>query len=577
MGALKIEKPARASTLAKARAMHQRDPYDVGKTLILSDLLEAKGFAKKATDLWLALLEHDPECNSARLNLATLLFRHREFHAAYAHFVRIDRSSGFAAQAHNGAGACCFELKSFDLAIGHYSEAIKLNNRGASTYENLAFALVAIEKFTEAAECFNLAYTVSGRDSSILSAGADLLLKNNAVEDAIALYREYLALVPDNAQAFSNLGAAYRANGQFEAAEQTFVQAVKLDQTNPVFLYNLSTITKSPALQKLTSGVTYQDESAHQRACYHFAMAKDFDLLEEYETAFHHFEKGNDALHSTAPSNGVINPLNLDLGQTQETVADCPTPIFIVGMPRSGTTLVERLLSSHSLIAAGGERNWLQAALQHALVDQDGLPDARAFDIAKRYSANIPKSLKETPYFTDKMPLNFRYVKEAALAFPTAKFVHVHRDPRAVAWSNYRTYFTIGGADLSYSTNRKSIAEFMQNYRQEVASWNCLPEGRIVHLDYEMLVLEPEKETAQLIAALGLPEKEASTKEQRVPVPIRTASAQQARRAVYKDSSLSWKNYQSFAADWFENISDLRRYGNHHVPIKMPKPSALKA
>lgn len=555
MGVLKFAAASKKkSPLARARDVYERNPLNQHSVLALSDLFETKGQSKKAEQLWHRFLATEPDSASARINLASLLYRQKRFQAAYEQFSQVGDVGPFAAQAHNGAGACCFAMNAHDLAISHYSKAIKLNNQAPPYYVNLAFALVALEKLADAVEATKLAYTVSSKDASILTSAADHLLQNDAYEEAISLYLEYLELVPTNAQAWSNLATCYRILGQFGEAETAFKQAAAKDPSNPVYLYNLSTVAKAPAVMTCAEGARYAQDSAFQQASYHFALGNAMDGQQDYEQAFHHFEKANAALFGEAPGTGKIASLNLDLAQTEDIVPQAPSPIFIVGMPRSGTTLTERILASHSGVAAAGERNWLKTALLRAHVDRKGSPEARAFRIAENYCAQIPKSLKRTGYLTDKMPLNFRFVKEAALAFPNAKFVHVHRDRRAVAWSNYRTFFTRGGADMGFATHRDMIAKFLQNYGRLVASWQALPKGRVIHLDYEALVRAPEAVTQNLIADLDLPYEAKPSPNTTTNKGIRTASAVQARKKVYQGSSQDWKNYEQFAPDWFDEL-----------------------
>lgn len=560
MGALKLAGPkkrVKMSPLARAKTAHQQNPLDQQAILTLSDLYEAKNLSKKAQKLWLDFLSEQPKEDSARIHLATLLYRQKDFNAAYDQFLQVNSFGSFAAQALNGAGACCYANGNCTAAVEHYAEAIKLNNQAYPYYLNMAFSLVQLEKYDDAVESTRIAYALSARDSAILSSAADNLMQFNGYEAAITLYHEFLEVAPTNAQAHINLGLCYRILGQYAKAEATMEKALSLEPENPVFLYSYAGSVKGPALLKRAESNNFDRETAYQRTCYHFSMAIAQESVGDYAQAFEHFEKANAELFRGAPSFGTIEPTELELSKSSHQVANAPTPIFIVGLPRSGTTLLERIVGAHSEVSRAGERAWLKSAIHHAKRRQEPDPKERAFRVAETYCRQIPPSLKEAKYLTDKMPSNFRYLKLAALAFPNAKFIHVHRDPRAVAWSNYSNYFTKGGSELGFSTHRDSILEYMKNHRREVASWVDLPKGRVIHLDYEALVQSPKEISAQLIADLGLPDEGDLSDKTSSDMAIRTASVMQARKKVYQNSSQMWKNYEAFAPDWFQSITNL--------------------
>jgi hypothetical protein len=219
-------------------------------------------------------------------------------------------------------------------------------------------------------------------------------------------------------------------------------------------------------------------------------------------------------------------------------------PIFIVGMLRSGTTLVEQIISSHSEVTGAGELSFVR---EFGELIARGLsnPNTDALlEFRERYLMKLQSVSNGNLIVTDKMPQNFLYIGLLAAAFPEAKIVHVKRNPAAVCWSNYKHCFVSKGIGYSYAID--DVISYHKLYENLMVFWTNTLSKRIYNLDYEQLTVNQESETRQLIDYLDLDWNEKCLSPQNNTKSVKTASNVQIRKKVYRGSSEQWKKYQPF-------------------------------
>jgi len=227
-------------------------------------------------------------------------------------------------------------------------------------------------------------------------------------------------------------------------------------------------------------------------------------------------------------------------------------PIFIVGMPRSGTTLVEQIISSHSQVTGAGELIYAaqfgsDIATIFTEVNNDTLLDFR-----QNYLNKLQNVSNGNLIVTDKMPQNFRYIGLLAAAFPEAKIIHVKRNPAAVCWANYKQYFA--SKDIGYCYAIDDVISYHKLYENLMEFWANKLSNRIYNLDYEQLTVNQESETLQLIDYLGLNWDENCLSPQNNTRSVATASNVQVRKKVYRGSSEQWRKYQAFLNGAFDGL-----------------------
>jgi hypothetical protein len=310
----------------------------------------------------------------------------------------------------------------------------------------------------------------------------------------------------------------------------------------------------------------YRDSSIseHDRCLICFSLAKAFDDLGEFANAFQLYAEGN-ALRKKQLAYDRLEGTNLFqtlkanysrirvLSFALETVTPEQTPIFVVGMPRSGTTLAEQIISSHRQVTGAGELPYVSQfgrplAVGQALVDGEVLKTFRG-----QYLEALRQRSDGNAIVTDKMPHNFRLLGLIAAALPEAKIIHVKRDPAAVCWANYTQYFSKDS--LGYCYSLEDILHYHGLYEDLMKFWHQALPGRIYDLGYERLTEEQDGETRKLIDHLGLPWDDCCLSPQDNTRVVGTASTVQVRQKVYQGSSERWRRYQPFLKGAFDRFS----------------------
>ena len=228
------------------------------------------------------------------------------------------------------------------------------------------------------------------------------------------------------------------------------------------------------------------------------------------------------------------------------------TPIFILGMPRSGTTLVEQIISSHSKVQGAGELKILGNVGGSIGLGRKAATHKSLFEVRKSYLSALKKISSGKQFVTDKMPHNFLYIGLILNAIPEARIIHVKRDPAATCWSNFKHYFSTEG--LGYSYDLKNTVSYFKLYQDLMEFWQRQYGSEIYHLDYDKLTIKQELETKKLIEFLELEWENSCLSPQTNKRSVRTASQQQVRKKVYKGSSEAWRKFEPFLNAVFEKL-----------------------
>ena len=229
------------------------------------------------------------------------------------------------------------------------------------------------------------------------------------------------------------------------------------------------------------------------------------------------------------------------------------TPIFIVGMPRSGTTLVEQIISSHPLVTGAGELPHVGLLGSDVATGASDVTPDSVLTFRTSYLDKLKDYSEGNWWVTDKMPHNFRYLGLLATAFPEAKFIHVKRRPEATCWGNFKTYFSDNG--LGYAWAIDDIVAYYKLYQSLMEFWGNELNHQVYNLDYELLTDSQESETRKLIDFIGLDWDENCLYPEGNTRSISTASSVQVRKKVYTGSSDQWKTYEPFLDGAFEGLS----------------------
>ena len=251
-------------------------------------------------------------------------------------------------------------------------------------------------------------------------------------------------------------------------------------------------------------------------------------------------------IKQTAPKFNDIFPKK----STEESIGH--TPIFILGMPRSGTTLIEQIISSHSQVTGAGELNYTKQFGGALTVGHKPINSETVQVFRKSYLAELAKRAQGQAFVTDKMPQNFRYIALICAALPEAKIIHVQRNSKATCWSNFKHYFSSKG--LGYSYNLGDLVKYYGLYKDLMHFWCQSYDQRIYNLDYDKLTEDQEPETRRLIEYLGLNWENACLAPQQNKRSVKTASQQQVWQKVYTGSSQAWRKYEPFLVGMFDEL-----------------------
>jgi tetratricopeptide (TPR) repeat protein len=441
-------------------------------------------------------------------------------------------------------------------------QAIAIDPRIASYHYNVAVAYQDIEQLDQAIKHYRAAIALKSDYADAHNNLGNALIDQGKYAEGEASYRNAFKYKPDFQRARNNLGNALRLQGRFDEAVAAYMEALNWGPDVCATYQGLSLCRKFTEADRalvadMEAILVELKLSDEDRSLLHFALGKALDDLGEYEAAIRHFDRANalesvrrrfDAAALAAEVDwaiaGAPNP-----PQIAPAASDSELPILIVGMPRSGTTLVEQILASHPKIAAGGELTFWLRRLETVRSRQTAGLDAVAEAAAIRDYLTLlrrisPKALR----VTDKMPLNFLVLGAVSRLFPKARIVHCRRNPVDTALSLYFTRFA-GAHDFAF--RRGDIVSYYREYLRLMDHWRgVLPPDRFLEIDYEDLVSHQETVSRQLVAFCGLAWDNACMEFHKTDRPIATASAWQARQPVYRRSAERWRNYEPWLGEF---------------------------
>lgn len=405
----------------------------------------------------------------------------------------------------------------------------------------------------------------AAKDPPVLDAIGSFFSSIGEHQRAFDAYSRAIALAPSRALYYFNRATVSRFLGRIEAAEADYDRVIELRPDDHEAYSNRSELRRQTpqrnhieTMERLVeAGITQWRGEVQIR----YALAKEHEDLGQYEQSWRHLSRGArlrrqhlkyDIQYDIDTVDWIVNAFPT---APAEPISGCDSgePIFIVGLPRSGTTLVERILGSHSQVFAAGELGHFAAALvSGALARSGGRPlprpeliaATRELDFAalgRDYLDRTRPGTAQKPRFTDKMPLNYLYCGLIRRALPRARIVHVTRHPMASGYAMFKTLFKDG---YPFSYDLEEIARYYAGYRRLMNHWHASMPGVIHEIRYEELVRDPENQGRRLLAACGLDWEPGCLEFHRNPTATTTASASQVRRPLYDSSLAQWRHYE---------------------------------
>ena len=494
-----------------------------------------------------------------------------------------------------------------EKAIEAFKKAIQINPIDADLHNNLGYAHSAQSEHEKAVKCFKHALLIRPDFVEAHYNLGNALRDLDQWESAATAYRNAIKIKPDLSIAHNNLGVVLQNQERFEEAVKSLKEAIRLQPDFAQAHYNLASVyrdlgnldeTKASCeraiafkpdlaeahhiLVKLKKYTVYDDYAAglenllrnpdipdQQKIYLNFSLGKIYEDLEDYETAFVHIREGNSIKRATLDyhiQQDIRFFLRLKaiftsrfLAQNRAGGNDDPSPIFVLGMPRSGTSLVEQIISSHPDVHGAGELNALAPIVLNYCRETHGrFPDRLAcltpkdFHLLGSRYIEVVRSLSSTKkHIVDKMPHNFMYTGLIRLILPNAKIIHCRRDPMDTCWSIFKTLFA---SPHGYAYDLIELGRYYRIYQDLMNHWQREFSEQVRNIQYERLIEDQKNETARLLEYCNLNWHDSCLSFHKNERPVITASAVQVRQSIYNSSIHLWKRYEHHLKGLLEAI-----------------------
>jgi tetratricopeptide (TPR) repeat protein len=472
------------------------------------------------------------------------------------------------ADAHFRLGIALEKLGNARGALVAYDRATKLSPTLSEAWFRAGALVYILGHLDEAIGCFRRAAATGGRTKFGRLGKARALLIEDRNQEAEQVLRETLVADPRNALAYELLGNLLSEFGRFDEARACFERAIAIAPMLAGSYYELVrcrpiTSADNGLLQEMQAALATPGLEAGQRQRVHLAIGKAAEDLADYGLAMQHFDAADTVRRGSMPFDSAAFSREIDrmialctpefFAQAHELGSSDATPVLIIGMPRSGTTLVEQIISMHPEVGAAGELNfWNERGAEwlRAVATRDEKPVspkenpgseflARAVkDYLRVLRAIAPKAAR----VTDKMPFNFLWAGLIHLAFPRATIIHCRRAAVDTALSIHQTHFH---PTLAFPTGGAELVAYFRDYQRLTDHWrSMLPEDRFVDVDYEDLTRTPEPLIRRIIAACGLAWHDACLRPENNTRAVKTPSKWQTRQPIYRTSVERWRRYE---------------------------------
>lgn len=587
----------------------------------------AHGDKERAAEQFRQAIALDPHLAEGHSNLGQVLLELGDLEQAAFHCREAIRLRPNCAEAHNNLGNVFREQERLTEARASYAEALRLNPNLALAYGNMGQVLQEDGSLAEAVTWYRQALELDPNAARLHCFLASAYEEQEEYEQAIAGYEKALALEPDYAEAYNGLAWVRHEQGRFDEALKLYRTALRLKADYPTAECNLGMIqtelgdfvaaeatfrellrrrphhtgarsqlaillrSQLPEadVQAMTQLLDDPDVGAMRRTGLQFGLAQVYDAQGRFAEAAELLQSANalalahrqkagltyDPAEHNRFLDAVVDAFPADLFAR---LADCgletEKPVFIFGLPRSGTTLTEQVLASHSRVFGAGELHFAREDLA-ALAPDDGLLSALAavsqldratlHRVAQRHLERLVELDGKATRIVDKMPDNYLYLGLLVLLFPKAKFIHCRRDVRDVAISCWMTQFR----HIRWANDFDHIAARFQGYQRLMAHWRNVLPTPLLEVDYEEMVTDFEGTARRLVSWCGLEWEPACRAFHEGKRPVRTASVTQVRQPIYTRSLARWKHYEPALTPLFARlpVTDANKDLQWRLPI----------
>jgi tetratricopeptide (TPR) repeat protein len=431
-------------------------------------------------------------------------------------------------------------------------------------WDNLAKLFRVQNKLSKSIPAFENLIKLDPYNFEALVSLGTIYIKLSKYHQGINLYEKSLTIKPENPRVYLSLGHALKTIGQREKSEIAYHNAIKFYPFSGEAYWSLANLKTYKFSKKEISNMKLAiNKNIHpnEQIQMHFALAKALESNNQFEDSFNHYKEGNWLQRKQIKYNSEEYKLsiddlitffksNKDIFKSRANIKN-DDPIFILGLPRSGSTLIEQILSSHSLIDGTQELpNIMAISRDIKLIDpNNGYPnnlmdiDTSSFnDFGQKYIDETRWARSSKPFFIDKMPNNFVHIGLIKLILPNAKIIDARRNPMDACFSCFKQYFAKG---QHFTYDLDDIARYYKDYLRLMDFWNELFPREIFTINYEDIINNPNKKIRELLNFCNVEFESSCLDFHKSKRPVKTASSEQVRQPMYKTGLDYWKNYRN--------------------------------
>jgi Flp pilus assembly protein TadD len=465
-------------------------------------------------------------------------------------------------------GVIAAELQRFSNATEFIRQAIVLEPNREEYYAQLGRCLAMLRRDREAAEAADRALALTNGNPLTLDTCGVVYSRTGYHKKAAEAFRQAVNLAPGNPAFQFNLASSLQFNGDFDGAEQAYEATIRLSprfyKSHSAVAYLRRQTPEKNHIVRLESLLSAIHEDVDGELHLRHALAKEYEDLGDYAQSFGHLVAGNQRKRQTLEycidrDRHIFDAVRKHM--TAEFLSHGPDgylasePIFVVGMPRTGTTLVERIITSHSAVMSAGELQNFPIELKRAagtrsnqVLDVDTVTKGLNVDfsaLGKTYIESTRPATARLPHFVDKMPLNFLYIGFIRLALPNARIICLRRNPMDTCLSNFRQLFSLNFSYYNYAYDLEETGWYYVLFHRLMEHWHSVMPGHILEVEYEQLVADQKNESQRIIEFCKLDWEDACLSFDENESPVATASSAQVREPIYRTSVGRWKRYEN--------------------------------
>ena len=468
---------------------------------------------------------------------------------------------------YNALGMALMNLGQFDKSLKILDKAIKLDDKNIHVLNNLGLAHTYLGNYQIANEYYKRTLEIKPDFLNVLINLANLKEKLNLNSEAIEVLKIALKYYPEDYFLHYTIGTIYQFLGDFKNSHLHYRKSLSI---NPSYteIYRLMSMTKKfqkgdDDIEIIKNKIQDKNLAEIKKMHLYFALGKAFDDTKDFDNSFINYKMGNDIKDKLLKFNFDLdkkiflnfknnfekqtNNLSLEINSDKKI-------IFIIGMPRSGTSLIEQVLSAHDDVAGAGELTFLTDAIYKEFFsnpnkfDITNITKEKLKKIQAFYIDRINQLSYSEKYIVDKAPLNFKWTGFIKMVFPNSYIINCNRDPMDICWSNYKQYYS--SSNLGFAYNLKKLGQFYNLYNEYMNFWaKTLGEKNLLSIQYENFTENFKDEVKKLLSFCDLSWSTKCIEFYKSKNSVSTASLAQVRQPIYKTSVAAWENYSSYLED----------------------------